>query len=185
MRPGQPDGDPFPPEAAAKFEPATEGPIRRRKVLRPIPKAKEGQPRTLIQTMPETARSGLSDLCPQLVEEEQQPARLCLVAYSGLAAGLEVLSVMGAAVLTLVSAALIANPAPLITLAHLSCDTPPEQAASARADASWLANVLSCLGLLLTAGDSANVIQTVTGAGMYPADPILDRLNFTATLKGS
>ena len=92
---------------------------------------------------------------------------------------------MGAAVPAPVSAALTADRKALGDLLRLSRETAPEKAATARADAQRLANVLSVLGLLLTASDAALVLQTVTEAGVHPADPMLDRLSFNAALKGT
>jgi Family of unknown function (DUF5691) len=241
---GRSDADPLAAEAAAMFEIATEGFIRRRKVLRLIAKAKDGQLRSLVQTLPEISLPGLaqslglgaaefvdlwvSDTAPQPVQyalstmiartatdaevaaywqklraqpdiarvslpllfprlsvPDQEAAGLWLIAQSGLAAGAEILSLMGAAVPAAVSAALIADRKALVDLVRLSRDTTPEKAAAARADAQRLANVLSILGLLLTASDADLVLQTVTAAGVHPADPVLDRLNFNAALKGT
>jgi Family of unknown function (DUF5691) len=56
---GQSDTDPLATEAAAMFEIASEGFIWRRKVLRVIPKAKDGQLRSLAQTLPEISLLGL------------------------------------------------------------------------------------------------------------------------------
>lgn len=240
---GQSDADPLADEAAAMFELATEGLIRRRKVLRLISKAKDGQLRSLVQTLteislqglaralglgssefvdlwqpekvphqvqtalstmmartardvevtaywqklvadPETARASLPLLFPRFSGKEQEAACLWLIAQSGLAASVEILSLMGAAVPAPVSAALTADRKALGDLLRLSRETAPEKAATARADAQRLANVLSVLGLLLTASDAALVLQTVTEAGVHPADPMLDRLSFNAALKG-
>lgn len=240
---GLAEADPVASEAAAMFELATEGLIRRRRVLRLISKAKEGQLRSLVQALsevslpglakalglgasefvdlwqpekvphivqqalsamiartatdaqlaaywqklmadPDAARTSLSLLFPRLSEADQEAACLWLIAQSGLAAAAEVLALKGAAVPASISAALTAERKVLVDLVRLSQDTTPEKAASARADAQRLANVLSVLGLLLTASDAALVLQTVTTAGVHPADPMLDRLNFNAALKG-
>lgn len=240
---GQADADPLAAEAAALFEIATEGLIRRRKVLRLIARPKDGQLRSLAQTLPEislqglaqamgissaefvtmwepdktpeqvqsalstlvartaadaeltaywqklmphpdTARASLPQLFPRLAAVDQQAACLWLIAQSGLAASVEILSLMGAAVPAPVSAALTAQRKSLLDLIRLSRETAPEKAAAARADAQRLANLLSHLGLLLTASDAALVLQAVTEAGVHPADPMLDRLNFNVALKG-
>jgi hypothetical protein len=241
---GKADSDPLPAEAAAVFEVATEGLLRRRKVLRLIAKAKDGQLRSLLQTLPEVSLSGLSQalglggaefvdlwqsdkvpdqvqqalstmiartatvaevaawwqkliaqpdiaraclpqLFPRLSAADQRAACLWLVARSGLAAAPEILPLMGPAVPAEVSAALTADRKALLDLIHLSRDATPEKAAAARTNALRLANALSVLGLLLTASDAALVLQTVTAAGVHPADPMLDRLTFNAALKGS
>jgi hypothetical protein len=57
---GQAHADPLAAEAAAMFEIATEGLIRRRRVLRLIGKAKDGQLRSLVQTLPEISLQGLA-----------------------------------------------------------------------------------------------------------------------------
>jgi hypothetical protein len=241
---GQSDAHPLAAEAAAMFEVATEGLIRRRKVLRLIAKAKDGQIRSLVQNLPEislpslaealglgpaefvelwqpdkvpqpvqyalssmiartamgpevaaywqklmaepeTARVSLPQIFPRLTSDDQETACLWLVAQSGLAACSDILSLMGAAVPAPVSAALTAQRKALVDLVKLSQVTAPEKAANARADRDRLANVLSTLGLLLTASDAALVLQSVTGAGVHPADPMLDRLSFNAALKGT
>ncbi|MFM2391292.1 MAG: hypothetical protein RLZZ437_2847 [Pseudomonadota bacterium] len=241
---GQSDADPLAAEAAAMFELATEGLIRRRKVLRLIAKAKEGQLRSLVQTLPEISLPGLAqalglgasefvalwqpDKVPQQVQyalsamiartatdtevaaywqklmadpdiartclpqlfarltlADQESACLWLIVQSGLAACTDVLTLMGAALSAPVSAALTAQRKALEGLVRLSRETAPEKAAAARADTQRLANILSILGLLLTASDANLVLQTVTAAGVHPADPMLDRLNLNAALKGS
>jgi hypothetical protein len=241
---GQSDTDPLAAEAAAMFEIATEGLIRRRKVLRMIAKAKDGQIRSLVQTLPEislpslaealglgaaefvelwqpdkvpppvqyalstmiartatdpevaaywqklmaepdSARASLPLMFPRLSSGDQEAACLWLIAQSGISSAVEILSLMGASVPAPVSAALTAQRKALVDLVHLSQVTTPEKAAAARADAQRLAHVLSTLGLLLTASDAAVVLQTATGAGVHPADPMLDRLNFNAALKGT
>lgn len=241
---GQSDTDPLAVEAAAMFEVATEGFIRRRQVLRLSAKAKEGQLRSLIQVLPEISLQGLAQvlgltpgefvefwlpekvpeqvqvalstmiartaagpdvaaywhklmadpaiarvslpqLFPRLTLAEQEAACLWLVNQSGLAACADILSLKGAAVPPTVSAALTAQRRALEALVKLAQETAPEKAAAARADAQRLANVLSILGLLLTASDADFVLQTITGAGVHPADPMLDRLHFNAALKGT
>ncbi|MFN5995787.1 MAG: DUF5691 domain-containing protein [Paracoccaceae bacterium] len=241
---GQSGADPLAAEAAAMFEVATEGLIRRRKVLRMIAKAKDGQVRSLVQNLPEislpslaqalglgpaefveiwqpdkvpqqvqyalstmiartatdvevaaywqklmaepeSARASLSPIFPRLSSGDQEAACLWLIAQSGISSGADILSLMGASVPAPVSAALTAQRKALVDLVNLSQVSAPEKAAAARADAQRLANVLSTLGLLLTASDAALVLQTVTAAGVHPADPMLDRLNFNAALKGS
>lgn len=240
---GQSDADPLAAEAAAMFELATEGLIRRRKVLRLIAKPKDGQLRSLVQSLPEISLQGLSQalgitpanfvalwepektpeqvqfalstlvartaadadvtaywqklmaqpdiargclpgLFPRLSQGDQQAACLWLITQSGLAAGAEILSLTGPAAPAPVSGALAAGRKALVDLVRLSRETAPEKAAAARADAQQLANVLSVLGLLLTASDADLVLQTATGAGVHPADPMLDRLSFNAALKG-
>lgn len=241
---GLADADPLAAEAAAMFEVATKGLIRRQKVVRIDPKTKEGQMRSLLQTLPEVslpslaqalglaaaefvalwspenasqplqqalsamiARTGsdadlaaywsrlreqpdVARLClpilyARLEVASQQEAMLWLVAQSGLAASADIFALMGAAVPAPVSAAITAQRRALVELVNLSRETAPEKAAAARADTQRLANVLSILGLLLTASDAALVLQTVTAAGVHPADPMLDRLNFNAALKGN
>lgn len=241
---GKADADPLAAEAAAMFEVATEGLIRRRKVLHLIAKAKDGQLRSLVQILPEISLPGLSQalglgaaefvdlwqpekapeqvqhalstmiartatdaevtawwtkllaqpdiartslplLFPRLSVADQRAACLWLVAQSGLGAVVDILSLMGAAVPAEVSAALTADRKALVDLVRLTRDITPEKAAAARADAQRLANVLSVLGLLLTASDAALVLQIVTEAGVHPAEPMLDRLAFNAALKGS
>jgi hypothetical protein len=241
---GQAGADPLAAEAAAMFEVATEGLIRRRKVLRMIAKAKDGQVRSLVQNLPEislpslaealglgaaefvelwqpdkvpgqvqyalstmiartatdpevaaywqklmvepeSARASLSLIFPRLTFGDQEAACLWLIAQSGVSACVDILSLMGASVPAALSAALTAQRKALVDLVNRSRETAPEKAASARADAQRLANMLSILGLLLTADDAALVLQTVTAAGVHPADPMLDRLNFNAALKGS
>lgn len=241
---GLANADPLAAEAAAMFEVATKGLIRRQKVVRITPKAKEGQIRSLLQTLPDVclpslaqslglsaaefvarwspdnasqplqqalstmiARTGsdsdlaahwgrlreqpdVARLClpllyPRLEEASQQDAMLWLVAQSGLAASDDILSLMGPAVSAPVSAALTAHRRALVELVRLSREIALEKAAAARADTQRLANALSILGLLLTASDATLVLQTITAAGVHPADPMLDRLNFNAALKGS
>ncbi len=241
---GQANADPLAAEAAAMFEIATEGLIRRRKVLRLIAKAKDGQLRSLVQTLPEislqglaqalgissaefvtmwepektpehvqyalstlvartaadaevtaywkklmpypdTARASLPLLFARLSGGDQVAACLWLIAKTGIAAAAEILPLMGPAVPAPVSVALTAERKVLGDLLRLSRETAPERAAAARADAQRLANVLSVLGLLLTASDAALVLQTVTAAGVHPADPMLDLLSFNAALKGT
>jgi hypothetical protein len=134
---------------------------------------------------PDTARASLPLLFPRLSGGDQVAACLWLIAQTGIAASVEILPLMGPAVPAPVSAALTAERKALGDLLRLSRETAPEKAAAARADAQRLANVLSLLGLLLTASDAALVLQTVTAAGVHPADPMLDRLNFNVALKGT
>jgi hypothetical protein len=240
---GQADADPLATEIAAVFEITTKGLIRRRRIVRINPKTKEGQMRSLLQTLPDVSLHGLAQalglgasefvalwspdnaaeavqyalstmigrtgadddvaaywerlreqpdvaakclplLFARLSAASQQEAMLWLIAQSGLAACQDVLSLMGAAVPAPVSAALTADRTALGDLLRLSREAAPEKAAAARADAQRLANLLSVLGLLLTASDAALVLQTVTEAGVHPADPMLDRLSFNAALKG-
>ena len=238
------DADPLAAEAAAMFEVATKGLIRRQKIVRISSKLKEGQMRSLLQDLPEVslpslaqalglataefvalwspdnasrplqqalsamiARTGsdadvaahwsrlreqpdvarlfLPLLYARLAAASQQEAMLWLVAQSGLAASADILSLMGADVPAPVSAALTAERKALVELVNLSREIAPEKAAAARADIQRLANHLSILGLLLTASDAALILQTVTAAGVHPADPMLDRLSFNAALKGN
>jgi hypothetical protein len=240
---GRVGADPLAAEAAAMFELATEGLIRRRKVLRLDPKAKEGQLRSLAQNLPELTLQGLAQvlgltaaefvehwqpekvglpvqaalselirrtateadlatywqrlrehsgfartclptLYPRLSAPDQQATALWLIEGSGLSACPEVLALMGAAVPAQVSAALTARRKELADLVRLARDTTPEKAASARADAQRLANCLSFLGLMVTTEDAVLIVQTLTAAGLHPVDPMLDRLNFNAALKG-
>lgn len=241
---GQSDADPLAAEAAAMFEVTTEGFIRRRKILRMIERAKDGQLRSLVQILPEIslpslaqaldlgptefvalwqpdkvpqqvqyalstmiartatdreaasywqklmpdpeiARASLPQLFPRLTLGDQEAACLWLIAQSGLAASTDILSLMGAAISAPVSAALTAQRKALEGLVTRSRESTPEKAATARAQGHRLANTLSILGLLLTASDADLVVQTAIGAGVHPADPMLDRLNFNAALKGS
>jgi hypothetical protein len=241
---GVSEADPLASEAAAMFELATEGLIRRRRVLRLVPKAKEGQLRSLIQTLPEItlpglaralglapadvvalwdldkapapvqaalsamiartaadadlvaywhrlgaqpdiARTSLPLLFPRLSAADRQAACLWLIAQTGPAAAPDILALAGPAAPAPVSAALAADPGALIAALMLSRDTTPEKTAAARAEAQRLAHILASLGLLLTAADAARMIGTMTGAGVHPADPILDHLSFNAALKGS
>ncbi len=241
---GQSDNDPLAVEAAAMFEVATEGFIRRRKVLRLIKTAKDGQSRSLAQALPELSLPGLAQVLglgasefvdlwepekvPQQVqyalstmiartatdreiaaywqkliaqpdlaraslpllfqrfsEADQETACLWLIAQSGLDACPEILSLNGVLVPAPVSAGLMLHQKSLIDMVRLSRDADPEKAASAKVEAQRLANLLSCLGLLLTASDAAGVLRTVTGAGVHPADPMLDRLKLNSALKGS
>lgn len=236
--------DPLAAEAAMMFQLATEGLIRRRKVLRLIATAKDGQLRSLVQALPEISLAGLAQalglgaadfvavwepekisqpvqhalsvmiartagdaevtaywqklkaqtdiartclpvLFPRLDQDDQQAAILWLIAQSGLSAGPEILSLMGASVPAPVSHALTSQRKSLADLVHLSRDTTAEKAASTRADIQRLSQILSVLGLLLTASDATLVLQTMNEAGIHPADPILDRLNLNAALKGS
>ncbi|NJS40441.1 MAG: hypothetical protein HC783_17160 [Rhodobacteraceae bacterium] len=57
---GHVEADPLAAEAAAMFDLATEGMIRRRKVLRISAKAKEAQLRSLAQTLPDLSLQGIS-----------------------------------------------------------------------------------------------------------------------------
>jgi hypothetical protein len=241
---GQAEDDPLAVEAAAMFEVGAEGLIRRRKVLRLNPKAKEAQLRSLIQTLPEvslsglaralglgagevvalwqidkvphqihhalttmiartasdadiaaywqrlmsepdTARAQLPILFPRLTAPDQVAACLWLISQAELGASAEILSMMGVGVPALVSQALTAQRKGLVELIRLAQDSTPDKAAAARADAQRLAGLIATLGLLLTADDAALVLQTVTAAGIHPADPMLDRLTFNAALKGS
>lgn len=241
---GHSDADPLAAEAAAMFEVATEGLIRRRKVMRLIAKAKDGQIRSLAQALseislpslaraldldpaefvalwqpdkvphtvqhalsgmigrtatdtevadywqkimadPDVARASLPLLFHRLSPGEQVAACQWLVAQSSLGACADILSLTGVAVPAPVSATLTAQRKALVELFGMSQETAPDKAASARAKAQELANVLSALGLLLTDSDAALVLQTLTGAGVHPADPMLDRLTLNAALKGS
>lgn len=241
---GLSDADPIAAEVAAMFQLATEGFIRRRKVLRIVEKAKDGQLRSLVQSLPEISLPGLAQalglspaefvqlwqpdnvppqvhhaltlmiartaaapelaawwqklmaepdraqtdlhlIFPRLPLEDQEAACLWLVGQSGLAASADILSLMGPAVPAEVSAALTAQRKGLVELVNLWRETSPEKTPPARANAPRLANVLPILGFLLTASDAALILQTATAAGVHPADPMLDRLNFNAALKGS
>jgi hypothetical protein len=240
---GRSDEDPRAAEVAAMFELATEGILRRRRVLRLIGKAKDGQLRSLVQTLPEItlpalagalglqpadlvelwdpekvptevqhalslliartggegevaawwrklsaereiARAGLPFLYPRLPAVDQDRACLWLVAEFGLLAGSDLLTLCGPAVPPPVSAALTAQRGGLVDQVRLAQDTTPDKAIAARGAASRLAALVSTLGHLLTAGDAALVLQTLTTAGVHPADPMLDRLTFNAALKG-
>jgi hypothetical protein len=137
-----------------------------------------------LRDQPDLARSSLALLYPRLSQDDQQAAILWLVAQEGLSACPDILSLMGASVPPPVSAALAAHRRTLIDLVQLSREGAPATAMRARAEAQRLAQILAFLGLLLTADDAALIVATVTGAGLHPADPQLDRLNFNSALKG-
>lgn len=134
---------------------------------------------------PDTAAACLPTLYARLSAARQQDALLWRISRSGLAACPDILALVGPAVPAPISAALTADRKSLVDLVRLSHDAAPEKAVSARAEAQRLVSTLSVLGLLLTAADAALVLQTVTAAGIHPADPMLDRLNFNAALKGT
>lgn len=241
---GQDSADPLAQEAAQMFEVATEGLIRRRKVLRLSPKAKEAQLRSLAQTLPEISLAALAtamnltpmqfielwnpDTVPshiqtalavmiarsaddvavalwwqrhmgkpdtgltilphlysRLTEADRQAALLWLITHRGLDACSEILAQAGVAVPAPISAALTAQRRALTDLIGRAQDATPEKAQAARLEAQRLAAILGTLGLLLTAEDAALVLQTLTTAGLHPADPQLDCLTLNAALKGS
>lgn len=241
---GQGGDDPRAHEAVQMFEVAAEGLIRRRKVLRLSPKAKEAQLRSLAQTLPEISLAGLAaslDLTPmqfvelwtpekvpphihealalmiarsagdaeaalwwrrhlelpdtarfalhhlysRLPEADRQGALMWLIAQNGLDACAEILARAGVGAPPPVSAALAAQRRDLADLIERARDATPEKAQAARAEARRLTVILGALGLLLTAGDAALVLETLTAAGLHPADPQLDRLTLNAALKGS
>lgn len=231
-------------EAAQMFELATEGLLRRRKVLRLSAKAKQAQLRSLAQTLndisltalatalglslrqfvelwvpesappqiqgalaaliarsagdaevllwwqrhqttPETGLPALPMLYARLPAAEAQAALIWLIGQKGLEACAEVQVFAGVGVAAPVSAALAAQRHALAEQLARSRDPATEKANTARIEAQRLATVLGILGLLLTAPDAALVLQTMTAAGLHPADPQLDRLTLNAALKGS
>lgn len=235
--------DPLAQEAAQMFEVATEGLLRRRKVLRLSARAKEAQLRSLVQalpnislaalgaalgltpmqvvelwtpetappqvhaalaaliaqsasdaeatlwwqrhqTLPEVGQMVLAQLYPRLAEADRQAALIWLITQKGLDACAEILAYAGVALPAPVSAALTVGRFALTDLIGRARDATPEKAAAARVEAQRLAALLTALGLLLTAQDAALVLQTVTAAGLHPADPQLDRLTLNAALKG-
>ena len=138
-----------------------------------------------LRDQPDIAAACLPTLYDRLGAAGQQEALLWRIARSGLAASPDVLTLMGPAVPRPISSALTADRTSLNDLVRLARDPVPETSAAARAEAQRLTHILSVLGLLLAADDAALVLQTVAAAGVHPADPMLDRLNFNAALKGA
>lgn len=241
---GQGGDEPQAQEAAQMFELTTEGLLRRRRVLRLSPKAKQAQLRSLAQTLtdisltalaaalglsprqfvelwtpvgcpppllsalaalvarsaaeaevllwwqrhqttPETGLPGLPLLYARLPGAEAQAALIRLIGQKGPEACAEVLALAGVGVAAPVSAALAAQRPALVDQLARSRDPATDKANAARMEAQRLAATLGILGLLLTAPDAALVVQTMTNAGLHPADPQLDRLTLNAALKGS
>lgn len=124
----------------------------------------------------------LPALYPRLSVPDREQALLRLISREGIEAANLVLTLAGVELPLPISAALTARRHELADIIATARDTTPEKLAAARLSAARLATLLNSLGLLLAVADAALLLQTVTAAGLHPADPQLDALTLNAAL---
>ena len=124
----------------------------------------------------------LPALYPRLSVPDREQALLRLISQQGIEAANLVLTLAGIELPLSISATLTARRHELADIIATARDTTPEKLAAARLSAARLATLLNSLGLLLAVADAALLLQTVTAAGLHPADPQLDALTLNAAL---